>query len=155
MRYSIDTSAILDGWRRHYPPDVFPGLWARIEGLIVAGHLRASEEVLQELERKDDEVYEWADRQDGFFVPIDSAIQPVVSSILASFEKLVDTRSNRSAGDPFVIALAQLHKCAVVTGEKATGRPDRPNVPDVCQALHVPCISLLDMIRQQGWSFRS
>lgn len=42
MRYSIDTSAILDGWRRHYPPDVFPGLWTRMEGLIVAGHLRAS-----------------------------------------------------------------------------------------------------------------
>jgi hypothetical protein len=25
VRYSIDTSAILDGWRRYYPPDVFPG----------------------------------------------------------------------------------------------------------------------------------
>jgi hypothetical protein len=153
VRYSVDTSALLDGWRRHYPPDVFPGLWTRLEDLIGDGQLRATEEVLQELKRKDDEVHEWAKRQSDFFIPIDEVIQPVVSSILASFEKLVDTRANRSACDPFVIALAQSKRCAVVTGEKATGSPDRPHIPDVCRALDVRCMSLLDLIREQGWTF--
>lgn len=153
MRYSIDTSAILDGWNRYYPPDIFPGLWNRLGGLITDGHLRATEEVLVEIEKKDDNVCEWARNQDGFFVPIDTKIQPVVSDILSSFEKLVDTRANRSAGDPFVIALAVVERCTVVTGEGRTGRPDRPNIPDVCEALGVPCVNLLQLIRREGWSF--
>ena len=66
MIYSIDTSALLDGWRRHYPPDVFVSVWERIEGLIAGGELRATEEVRIELERKDDDVFKWAKRQDGF-----------------------------------------------------------------------------------------
>ena len=90
MRYSIDTSAILDGWRRHYPPDVFPGLWEHLDELIGEGRLIATEEVLRELKRKDDEVYAWAKERVRMFVPIDEAIQPVVISILSQFEKLVD-----------------------------------------------------------------
>ena len=57
MRYSIDTSAILDGWRRYYPPDTFPGLWDKLDSLIEEGHLAATEEVLIELEKKDDDVF--------------------------------------------------------------------------------------------------
>lgn len=50
MKYSIDTSSILDGWRRYYPPDVFQQLWTRLDDLIAEGSLRATEEVLVELE---------------------------------------------------------------------------------------------------------
>ena len=86
-------------------------------------------------------------------MPIDNDIQPVVAQILVDFEKLVDTRNNRSAADPFVIALARLHRCSVVTGERASGSAQRPHIPDVCSALSVPCVSLLQMIRAEGWTF--
>ena len=49
MKYSIDTSSILEGWRRHYPLDVFPGLWDQLDSLIADGDLRSTEEVLHEL----------------------------------------------------------------------------------------------------------
>jgi len=154
LRYSIDTSAILDGWVRYYPPDTFPGLWERIDELIEDGHLRATEEVLHELEKKDDDAHAWAkERKDSLFVPIDDEIQPAVTDILENFERLVDTRKNRSAGDPFVIALAQIQSCTVVTGEGATGNLSRPNIPDVCTELGVPCVNLLKMIRSEGWTF--
>ena len=84
------------------------------------------------------------------FVPIDEAIQPVVISILSQFEKLVDTRANRSAGDPFVIALAQIQGCAVVTDEQPTRSLYRPNIPDVCRELKLPWLSLLQLIRNEG-----
>ena len=58
--YSIDTSAILDAWIRWYPPDLFPRLWENIELLIKEKRLIASEEVLVELEKKDDAVFKWA-----------------------------------------------------------------------------------------------
>ena len=56
MPYSIDTSALVDGRRRYYPPTVFPGLWENIEELIDAGGLFAPEEVLGDLQRQDDEI---------------------------------------------------------------------------------------------------
>lgn len=153
MRYSIDTSAILDGWVRYYPPDIFPGLWQHLDELIAGGQLIATEEVLHELKRKEDEVYAWATERDRLFVPINEGIQPAVTAILEQFEKLVDTRANRSGADPFVIALAQVEGCTVVTGERPTGRVDRPNIPDVCRGLNVPWVSLLQLIRNEGWVF--
>lgn len=153
MKYSIDTSAILDGWRRYYPREIFPGLWDRLEALIRAGHLRATEEVLRELEKRDDDVLAWASKQDGFSIPIDDDIQDDVSAILRDHPKLIDTRKNRSAADPFVIALARTRRCIVVTGEGPTGSLERPNIPDVCDAVGTRCMSLVDLIRTEGWTF--
>lgn len=155
MRYSIDTSAILDGWRRYYPPDVFPPLWTKLEALILDGTILSTEEVLFELEKKDDEVYRWALRQKQKFVPVDGPTQSTVSSILGSHPKLIDTRRGRSAADPFVIAVAQIHSCTVVTGERATNNGNRPNIPDVCTALGIRTINLLSLMREIGLVFRS
>ena len=153
MRFSIDTSAILDGWRRYYPRDVFPGLWIQLEELIRTGDLRASEEVRYELEKRDDDALVWAMERDGFFVPIDDDTQDATSAILVDHPRLIDTRRGRSGADPFVIALAQVRGCAVVTGEKATGNLNRPKIPDVCRAIEVEVLSLLDLIRLEGWVF--
>ena len=154
MKYSFDTSAILDAWQRRYPPDVFPRVWDRFDKAIGRGDVGASEEVRLEIEKRDDEVYAWVKaRKAKMFVPINEQQQRHVSSILAQHERLVDTRRNRSAADPFVIALAMERECAVVTAEAATGKADRPNIPDVCLAMGVRSITLLDFFREQGWSF--
>ncbi|HUT61305.1 MAG TPA: DUF4411 family protein [Phycisphaerae bacterium] len=153
MRYSIDTSAILDGWRRHYPPEAFPALWDRIHDLIEAGDLIATEEVLYELEKQDDDVYAWALANRSIFYSIDPRTQVAVSQILRDHPRLVDTRKNRSGADPFVIALAKVQDCVVVTGEPPTNNPDRPNIPDVCRAMGVRCISLLQLVLEQRWVF--
>ena len=81
----------------------------------------------------------------------DGEIQGVVAEILAAHQRLVDERRNRSKGDPFVIALATRKGFAVVTGEKASGNLQKPKIPDVCGALNVKCIGLLDLFREQGW----
>jgi len=155
LKYSIDTSAILETWRRSYPPDVFPGLYSRLDELIQLGDLRATEEVLYELERKDDEVVQWVKGRPEFFVEIDNDIQLAVQEILLKHKKLLDQRKNRSGADPFVIALAQLNECTVVSNERATKSPERPNIPDVCRAYGIRCITVLELIREQGWTFIS
>jgi hypothetical protein len=150
--FSIDTSALLDGWRRHYPPDVFISIWKRIDELIAAGELRATDEVRGELERKDDDVFRWAKSREGFFVPIDEAIQIEVANVLRLHPRLVDHRKGRSGADPFVIALALRDNSIVVTGESRTGRLlEKPRIPDVCEAMDVRCIGLLDLFRTKGW----
>ncbi|MGE0454274.1 MAG: DUF4411 family protein [Vicinamibacteria bacterium] len=152
MRYSIDTSGILDGWRRYYPPDVFPDVWTSLDDLIESGDLRATEEVYFELEKRDDEVFAWAKaRKARLFVPIDDRIQAEVAAVLARFERLV--RQGRSGADPFVIGLGMAENCAVVTGERPSGSLEKPRIPDVCTALDIPYTDLLGLFRQQGWRF--
>jgi hypothetical protein len=105
--YSFDTSSILHAWRRAYPPEVFPAIWQRLDGLIQQGQLIASEEVLVELEQKDDEVHGWARQRRAMFVP----------------------------------------------QETPTANPAQPKIPDVCRALGIGHINVLQLIRQQGWVF--
>ena len=153
MIYSIDTSAILHGWHRAYPPAKFRSLWERLTELIQEKQLVATEEVLVELEKKDDEVYKWAREHNEMFIPIDEEIQNVVQDILKNYRKLLDTRKSRSGADPFVIALARIKNCTVVTNEPKTGNPSRPNIPDVCEPLDIRCIDLLQLIMEQPWLF--
>lgn len=154
MKYCIDTSSILTGWRHSYPPEVFPGLWDKLNELIQNGELISTEEVLHELEKKDDEVYKWALDRKIMFIEIDDDIQVAVREILQNHKRLLDTRKNRSGADPFVIALAKIRGCTVVTNEQLTNSPDRPHIPDVCKSFNIPTVSLLDLIKEKGWVFR-
>lgn len=130
------------------------GLWEKLEELIDGGSLRATEEVLLELEKKEgDAAYRWAKKHKSLFVPIDDRIQVEVAEILQAHKKLIDTRKNRSGADPFVIALARLEQCKVVTAEKPTNRIHRPNIPDVCKAMGILCIDLVQLCRDEKWTF--
>lgn len=153
MKYSLDTSGILDGWR-HYPPDIFPPVWERFDALITSGAARASDEVLRELKKKEgDETYTWCAARPALFLPLDGKIQKAVTEILAAHPRLVESGGKRSAADPFVIAVARVHKCAVVTGESASGKINKPRIPDVCEALGIEVLSLLGVFRREGWTF--
>lgn len=153
MKYSLDTSAILDGWRKYYPPDVFPLVWTKLDDLINQRLLIATEEVLVELEKKDDQVYKWAKEREHMFYPINDEIQLVVTEILRDHRKLIDERKNRSGADPFVIALAKIENCAVITGERPSNSLNRPHIPDVCIALGIRWLNMLQLFREQQWIF--
>lgn len=153
MKYSIDTSGILDGWR-HYPPDVFPPVWDRFDALIASGTARASDEVLRESKKKEgDEIYSWCAKRPAMFLPLDARIQTAVAEILSKHPRLVESGGRRSAADPFVIAVAYVHDCAVVTGENASGTISKPRIPDVCAALGIEVLSFLGVFRREGWTF--
>lgn len=153
MKYSIDASSLLGAWRRSYPRQNFPQVWEKISELVSSKSLIATEEVLHELSKKDDDVYEWVQTQQGLFVPIDNAIQEEVKEILKAFPKLLDTRKNRSGADPFVIALAIVEHCAVVTDEQISGSDKRPKIPDVCKHFGIETFNVLEMIQKEGWIF--
>jgi hypothetical protein len=153
IEYSFDTSVLVDSWRSRYPPDLFPALWDRLAGLVDDGTAKASREVHTELAKKDDEVFKWANERVEMFVESDDRVQTAVRAILAQHPRLVDTRKSRSGADPFVIALAQVHRCTVVTYEARSNNLARPKIPDVCDSLGIPCIDVVDLIRQRRWRF--
>lgn len=152
--YVIDTSALLDGWVRYYPPDVFPSLWSHLEEMITSGELLSPDEVLSELSQKDDAVHKWAKTNGAMFVALDEEIQEATAEILAEFPRLVGAMKDRNRADPFVIALAKTKQAVVVTGEKSAGTRDRPRIPTVCNHFGISHCTLLELIREKGWTFR-
>jgi hypothetical protein len=68
LKYCIDTSTLLDGWVRWYPPNTFHTLWSNIEEFIEQEVIVAPEEVLTELTKKDDDVHKWAKRNKVMFL---------------------------------------------------------------------------------------
>jgi len=154
MRYSIDTDAIINLLRRRYPPTIFPSLLKACEGLIASGELRAISLVHDQLARQADDVYEWAEGQSDLFVPLDERVQAAATAILADHEGLVDpTATDPVDADPFVIALAQVGNAAVITSEGWSNSSVKPHIPDVCDALGIPCMDLLKFFEAESWEF--
>jgi hypothetical protein len=149
--YSVDTSAFLDAWVRYYPPDVFPGIWEQMDGAATGTILFISDEVLNELEKKDDGAHKWVKARPRIVVALNNVIETHVKEIMERYPRLVDTKKGRSVGDPFVIAVARANKLTVITGENPTGVIAKPKIPDVCEDLGVRWIRILEFFREQKW----
>ena len=142
-------------WTRAYRPKSFPSFWKYLEEAINAGVVVASVEVLAELSKKDDAVFEWCKRLAGdLCVELDDEQQEHMHHIMGTYPRLVDTVKGKSGGDPFVIALARLrHGQIKVVSEEDFGKKDSPRIPDVCHAEGIRCYKLADFIEDRGWSF--
>lgn len=152
FRYSIDTSALLDGYVRHYPPDIVPGLWNdKFDQLIESGHLFAAYDVLEDLEKKDDGAYKWAKKREKMFLEIHE-YESELKTVMTEYPRLVDTRTGKSGSDPMVVALAMSKNLTVVSGE-GVGSAKSPRIPFVCDQMDIRHINLLTLIRDQSWTF--
>jgi predicted nucleic acid-binding protein len=150
--YCFDTSVLIECWSRSYPPDVFPGLWVKLDELISQQEVLCADEVRIELERQEDDLATWINARPHLFVPLDDAIQRATSEVLARHPLLMKATKNRNGADPFVIATALVRGLTVVTEEQG-GTDTKPKIPSVCAALRVPCVNVLSFIRDQGWTF--
>jgi Domain of unknown function (DUF4411) len=152
--YCIDSSSLIAAWSEHYPPTAFPGVWEKVDELIAAGRFCSPDEVSKEVSRKDDELKEWVKTHRGMFIPVDPVQAAEVKAILARYRRLTDTAKGRGGGDPWVIALAKVRGYTVVTQEALTGSTTRYKIPDVCVYYRVPYVRVVEMIVNEGWSFR-
>ena len=137
LLYSFDTSVMINGRRDLLPPDLFPTLWTKLEGMIASGAIRAVDVVRDELGRKDDDAKKWATNQAGLFLPLDEDIQLATRTVLAQHSRLVGKGGQRNLADPFVIGLARARGGIVVTQETRTNNLEKPRIPDVCKAMGV------------------
>lgn len=153
-KYCLDTSVFIEGWHRVWPPDLVPEFWDRLAELIDTGLAVAPRAVLEDLSHKDDDIYAWVRERDSkAFIAETPEVQASLKEILATFERLVDTRKGRNASDPWVIAVARVYGLIVVTQEVNPGTPRRPTIPFVCNHFGVPFIDIHAMCRREGWRF--
>jgi Domain of unknown function (DUF4411) len=151
--YVFDTSSLIGAWVRTYPPDSFPVVWDRMDGLAISGNLLVPEEVYEELKAQDDDLLAWVkQRSDAIVVPTSRAVMLEARAILADHEGLTKSGTGRGKADPFVIALARLKSRPVVTQEQG-GSATKPRIPFVCRTRGIACMSMLEVIRAEGWRF--
>ncbi len=79
--YIIDSSSLME-LNRHNPLDVFPTVWNKMESLINGGLLSAPKEVLNEITEGDDQLAEWAKKQNKLFRDITKKQIEIVKDIL-------------------------------------------------------------------------
>lgn len=153
--YCIDTCALIHGWRRDYPPDVFQSLWDQLDKLAQEGKLFSSIEVLLELGRGGDDIYNWAKERKHIFLEAEDEVQKIIATIVDKFPSFVPPDSSDGIwADPYVVALAAVNGWTVVTGEITVGPgAKRIRIPNVCQEMDVECINFLQLIRKEGWRF--
>lgn len=151
--YCVDANVIIQGMKHRYPPKRFPTLWQNIGRLIDEGRLCASMMVREELVGAEDEVRDWARGQQGLFVPVDKEQTDIVTQIQQKFDDLVDHRRRRSGADPFVVALAKVRGCTVVTLESKTGAGQKPKIPNVCEQYSIPWVNWVGMFELEDWTF--
>jgi hypothetical protein len=149
----LDTSAILDGWIRYYPPENFPSLWEKLDDLIAENRIYACRQVLEELATRDDGAHAWLKDRMHIVIEIDLEQFGIAQHINDQFPGWATKK--RSGADPFVIALAELNGWKVLTGERFAGtlNPLRVKIPDVCKVRGVECGALIDVAREEKWTF--
>jgi predicted nucleic acid-binding protein len=147
--YCLDTSALVNPWRRMWPPDLAPRYWEDVAALALSGRIVLSEEVREELFHKDDELAAWAKTNIRTWHPLTDEIQECVRDIMRNWGRLVDHRRNRGSADPFVIATAKSLGAIVVTDE-GPGNEMNVRIPYVCSQIDVGCLGLLDFVRATG-----
>ena len=141
---------------RYYPPAAFEGLKPRVKQLIDEGRMRASREVKDELEVRNDDCFQWVKEQPDLFVDSNAQIQNVVKRLMGLYFDPARPDKGISGADPFVIGLAAVQNpqpWVVVTGEKP-GSIENPKIPFVCRHFRpqpIRTISFLELIVEERW----
>jgi hypothetical protein len=151
--YSFDTSAIINGRRDIFMPSTFAPIWTAIEEMVSLGQVLAVDEVRRELKKRSDDAYAWARRCRGLFVPLDRDVQLAAREVLKAHPRLMGTGGGpRNSADPFVVGLA-LARGGTVVMQETPRNLTKPRMPDVCDVIGVPCVTLPTFVNDQGWQF--
>ena len=155
--YSVDSSSLMDWQARNYPTDVFTGLIAKIDELILAGRFIAPALVKEEISTVGTtELIDWTVNHSGIFVPNASVLAETLA-IQNQFTGLRDPKAAYEEADAYVIGLAKMRNGIVVTQETPAAEKRNPRrthfIPDVCREMGIHCISLIGLIRREGWRF--
>jgi Domain of unknown function (DUF4411) len=159
--YCADTSALID-MKNSYPMATFRTLWGNVSQLVAAGRFIAPPQVLEELERGDDELTTWARNNRGMFRSASQALFDKAKEVLGRFPDLVDRDKPHEDADPYVVALAAIESegqmslidpaiMVVLTQEHR--RIGKSRIPHAAEGFGLECIGPIQLLAKEGWQF--
>ena len=147
--FCIDTCSLVTPWRDWYRPHRFAGVWELVDELIEQGTLIAPRDVLEEINKQDDDLAEWVHERRQMFLELDGVAQAHVARMgEAHHPRFRPDPGDDIWADPAVIAvaLADDREVFVVTEENHSGGPERLKMPDVSDIEGATCIKFADML---------
>ena len=156
----LDSNCLIEPKQRYYPFDVVPAFWTFLEQKGREGIIASCALVYTELERIEDELAEWAKRQqaNGFFVEPDAGVQSFMDDIQAYMVTRYEEHhiaEFMSGADPWLIAHARVHGGRIVTHEKGKPNAVQPKIPDVADHFGLkPTLDIITLLRELGASFK-
>ena len=149
QRYSFDTSAFIESWRRFYPKDLFPRVWEFVKEKISDKTIFVSSVVAIELNFQQDNLTKWANQFQTLFVQPDKNIQRYVNHLTnhPNFDKWGISRAHQA--DPFVVSLAKVKKLSVVSYENP--RATKNSIPVACRELNVEHLTFVEFLRLESF----
>jgi hypothetical protein len=162
-RYTIDSSSLMDIFgpaTTMISKQVTPGLWERLEQLILTGLVISHVEVLYEIKKdglRGEELYEWANSHSTIFKEYSWESEgAVIKSMSPRYSAFVNQKVGDIYADPWLVAQAKTRGLSVITEEKAklTDDPQKHKLPNVCRHYDVKAMNLLEFTKEQGWTFR-
>jgi len=152
VTWCFDTSAFIEPWVRLYPPDIFGAVWDKLEEMARSNEITAPADVLLEIEKQKDDLYEWAKARPELFETPDREVMEIFTEIVNNHPDFMKINSTKSGADPFVVALAEVRQLTVVTYETMAKQNAAPKIPNVCAARGLGnTASLVDVLRAGGF----
>jgi hypothetical protein len=159
MAYLLDANVLMEPHRHYYAFDLCPGYWDFLDQAFAAGRIRSIQAVLTECQENADALSAWASARPAFFPPQTAATAIGMSRVsrwVMAHANYTPAAKAAFLGDADAILIAEAlgggH--TVVTYEtREPNRQVKVKIPDVCDALHVPCLRLPDALRAAGAKF--
>jgi hypothetical protein len=145
--YAFDASSLMI-MQRYYPATIMPGLWIKFNKMVQKGKIVSCREVYEEIMMGDDELVKWAKENKDIFLPADQVIQVEVRNILVKFPDLINVKKRKNNADPFIIAVAKVFSCTLITQETKAGYNNPPKIPNVCDYYGIKYINLVQFMHE-------
>jgi hypothetical protein len=163
--YIADSNFFIQAHRVSYPLDIAFSFWNKVKQLANSGKIISIDKVKDELFDKNDALEEWC----SFNLPVDffkdtsnemAAYSQVINWAVSKSDHYLPNAINEfldsNEADAFILAyaLADSNNRIVVTQEISEPyRKNKVKIPEVCHALNVQYINMMDMFRQLGETF--
>ncbi len=162
MIYLIDTSSLIC-LVEQYPKDIFKTLYKNCDTEIINGKIKAPEQVLHEIKRKDDTLYKWVmGYKKLFIIDTSNRILQRAAEIVNSYPELVKNSGLTAYGDdpadPYLIATAislvdtnieTISDIKIITEEGNK----KNHIPDIAHKYNIETIHILEFFKEMKWEF--
>jgi len=143
--YTFDTCVFIELFRR-YPQDIFVSIWKLIESMLLENRIIIIKDVVDELSRIHDDVYEYVKEKKKNIFELTEDVQENLKDIINRFPDWVNPHNMSNAADPCLVALGRTFDLKVITQETIKGNKLR--IPYVCAKINVKCGNLIDFLRE-------
>ncbi len=159
IKYLLDSNVFIQAHRMHYPFDVVPNFWNKLQNLSNNDIILSIDKVKKELcdSHNPDALGLWClnDMKNDFFVDTSSCIDKyaLIANWAASHPQYVQSAKDEflstDLADPWLIAFAIKNNYTLVTHEVSNPQmKKRIKIPEPCNHFGVRFISPIDMFRE-------